>query len=58
MARVLRCEDVTGHCDAVVRGESEEEILAQVGPHARERHGLETVPPEVAAKARASIRDE
>lgn len=58
MTKVLHCQDVTGACDAVVRGETDEEILAQVGPHARERHGLETVPPELAEQARRSIREE
>ena len=58
MPKTLRCADVTGACDAVVHGETEDEILAQVGPHARDVHGLDPCPPEVVDKARAAIRDE
>lgn len=41
MTKRLRCADVTGDCEAVVTGESDEEILGQAVPHAKEAHGLE-----------------
>lgn len=41
MTKQLRCADVTGECDAVVTGETDEEILGQAVPHAKEVHGLE-----------------
>lgn len=40
MTKQLRCADVTGNCDAVVTGESDEEILEQAIPHAKEAHGM------------------
>lgn len=58
MPKVLSCAELTGNCPEVVRGQSESEILQQVARHAKERHGLDTVSPELASKARASIRDE
>jgi predicted small metal-binding protein len=36
----LRCRDVGPDCDAVVRAESEEEILAQVVQHAKSVHDM------------------
>lgn len=58
MSKVLACADVTGDCDGVVRGNSEGEILQGVAQHAKEVHGLDTVPPELVTKARESIREE
>lgn len=58
MAKAMRCGDVVPGCDFVARGDSEDEVMGQVAEHARTAHGLDSVPPELAAKARASIRDE
>ena len=57
MAKVLRCRDVGFDCDAEVRADSEDEVMAQVAAHAREVHGIEEVPDEVAQRALAAIRD-
>jgi predicted small metal-binding protein len=54
----MSCRDVGPDCDFVARGESEEEIMGQVAEHARDAHGLDEVPPELAEKARAAIKDE
>ncbi len=40
----LACRDAGFDCDAVVHGESEDEVMAQVEPHAREAHGVEVTP--------------
>ena len=58
MARSMSCRDVGPDCDFVARGESDEEVLGQVAEHARSAHGMEEVPPELAEKARAAIRDD
>ena len=58
MARSMNCRDVGPDCDFVARGESDEEVMGQVAEHARTAHGMEEVPSEMAAKARAAIRDE
>jgi predicted small metal-binding protein len=36
----LRCGDVVAGCDGVVRGETQEEVLARAAEHAEEAHGL------------------
>jgi predicted small metal-binding protein len=58
MAKTMSCRDVGPDCDFVARGESEEEIMSQVAEHARDAHGLDEVPPELAEKAKAAIKDE
>ena len=50
------CGAVVPACDARFSGDSEEDILAQVAIHAREAHGMDQVPPEVADQVRANIR--
>lgn len=58
MARTMSCKDVGPECDFVARGETDEEVLGQVAEHARTAHGLDEVPPELAEKAKAAIKDE
>lgn len=38
MAKILHCRDAGFDCDAVVRGDTVEDILAQVRPHAADTH--------------------
>jgi len=35
-----------------------EQVVAKVAEHARKDHGMQTIPPEVAAKVKASIQEE
>ena len=58
MARSMSCKDVGPECDFVARGETDEEVMGQVAEHARSAHGMGEVPPEMAEKVRAAIRDE
>ncbi|MDT5157513.1 MAG: hypothetical protein QOC99_3943 [Acidobacteriota bacterium] len=58
MAKTMSCRDVGPDCDFVARGETEEEVMGQVAEHARSAHDMEDVPPELAEKAKAAIRDE
>jgi predicted small metal-binding protein len=41
MARELRCRDLGTQCDAVIRGETEEEVLEKVVQHALAVHGID-----------------
>ena len=58
MGRRMDCRDVGPDCDFVARGESDEEVMRQVAEHADTAHGIKDVPPELAEKARAAIRDD
>ncbi len=40
MTMILHCRDAGFDCNAVVRGDSVDEIMAQVRPHAAEAHSL------------------
>jgi predicted small metal-binding protein len=57
MAKQIRCRDAGVDCDFEARAETEEELLKVCAEHAKAAHGLEQVPPELAAKVRAAIRD-
>ncbi len=52
----LNCRDAGFDCDAVVRGETVDEVMAQAGPHAQQVHGVD-VTPEMAGKIRTLVRD-
>ena len=58
MTRKMSCRDVGPDCDFVARGETDDEVMGQVAEHARTAHSMDEVPPEMAAKAKAAIRDE
>lgn len=51
----LRCKDVGFACDAVVRADTEEEVLRQGAEHARKIHGLTTIDDKTAATIRSKI---
>ncbi len=55
--KTLRCSDAGFDCQAVVKADSEEEVLSQAAAHAREVHGV-TVTPEMAAQIKTLIKDE
>ncbi len=52
----LRCRDVGYDCEAVVRGETVEDVLGQAAPHVKQVHG-EDVTPEQASQIAGLIRD-
>ena len=57
MAKVLRCGDVMPGCNFVAEGKDVAEVLAKGAEHAKEDHGIATIPPDVAAKVQAAIKD-
>jgi len=58
MAKTISCRDVGMDCDFVAKGETTEDIMRQAAEHARTAHNMTEIPPEVADKVRAAIRDE
>jgi predicted small metal-binding protein len=53
----FRCGEVVPGCGATFEGQSEDEILQQIGAHARDEHGMDEVPPEVVDTIRAKISE-
>jgi predicted small metal-binding protein len=58
MTKVLKCRDVGVDCDFVARGATVEEVMEKARQHAISDHGFAGIPPELADKAKAAIRDE
>ena len=58
MAKVLRCRDVGVDCDFVTSGATVEEVMQKAKDHASRDHGFADIPPELAEKVKAAIRDE
>ncbi len=58
MTKVLRCGDLMPGCDYEARAESEDELMQKAARHAREAHGMETIPPELVQQVKSKIRDE
>ncbi len=56
MAMELRCRDVGVDCDEVIRGETEEAVMAKAAEHARTQHDMEEVSLEMGEKIKEAIR--
>lgn len=57
MAKVLKCGDVAPGCNAVIEGKDVDELMAKAVEHAKKDHGMATIPPEMASKVQAAIKD-
>ena len=59
MGKIIDCNKVNPQsgCDHVVRGETEEELMANAKEHAVS-HGFSEVTPELIAHIKANIREE
>ncbi len=58
MRKMMRCRDVGMDCDFVAHGKNYEEVMRQAERHAKEKHGLTSVPPDLAAKVKAAIKEQ
>ena len=53
----LRCREVGFECDAVVRADSEEEVMRQAADHARKAHGMERISEDQERDIRSKIHE-
>jgi predicted small metal-binding protein len=51
----FNCGDIVPGCEWTIEGETDDDILENVGEHAREAHGMDEVPPEVQDRVRGLI---
>jgi predicted small metal-binding protein len=61
MAMTFKCKDVGVECPYVARGETEEELIADIVKHAKEVHGYtdeQLKDPEMMKKVKAAIEKE
>lgn len=56
MAKELRCRDLAIECDAVIRGETDEEVLEKAAQHALTAHGIDVRDAEMLQQLRSIIR--
>ncbi len=57
MAKQIACKDVVPGCSFTASAPSEEELVEKAAAHAREKHGVKEITPELAAKVKAAIAD-
>ena len=57
MAKVLHCGYLMPGCKAVIEGHDVAEVLKKGAEHAKTAHGMSTIPPDVAQKVQAAIKD-
>jgi predicted small metal-binding protein len=57
MEKELRCGDLMPGCNYVAKGQNADEVMAKAAEHAKRDHGMSSIPPDVASKARQAIRD-
>lgn len=58
MGKRIRCADVGPDCDFEAWAETEEELMEMVALHAKQAHGMDEIPPEMAEQVRSAIRDD
>ena len=56
--RRIACADVVPGCSFTATAETDESLTEQVIAHAKERHGVTEMTPELAAKVKAAITRE
>lgn len=57
MGKILRCADVVPGCKAVVRADTEAEVMRQAAEHATQAHGLQKLDDQTVRKVKAAIRN-
>lgn len=57
MPKVFKCGDLMPGCKAVIEGKDVAEVMAKGAEHAKTAHGMSTIPPDVAKKVQAAIKD-
>ena len=57
MSKQILCGDVVPGCTFTATAATEEEVLVKTAAHACDSHGLKEIPPDLAAKVKAAIKD-
>ena len=57
MAKVLKCGDLMPGCNFAAEGKDVAEVMAKGAAHAKSEHGISAIPPDLAQKVQAAIKD-
>ena len=55
MTKHIACGEIVEGCAFEASAANEEELVKQVSQHAAQKHGVEEITPELAAKVKAAI---
>lgn len=55
--KAINCRDVGVDCDFEAVGETVDEVMRKCVEHGKEAHGMQDIPPDLASKVQAAIRD-
>jgi predicted small metal-binding protein len=57
MAKSISCKDVGMDCDFTAKADTLEELMQAASAHAKEAHGLDSIPAELLPAVQAAVRD-
>ena len=57
MVKTMKCSDVGIDCDWSASADTEEALMIKIQEHAK-KHGFDDIPPELAEKVKACIKDQ
>jgi predicted small metal-binding protein len=57
MAKSISCKDVGMDCDFTAKADTLEELMQAAAAHAKEAHGLDSIPAEMMPAVQAAVRD-
>jgi predicted small metal-binding protein len=59
MAKSISCKDVgMTDCDFTAKADTIEGLMQAAAAHAKEAHGMDSIPPELMPMVQAAVRDE
>jgi predicted small metal-binding protein len=58
MGKVLKCGELVTGCNAVFRGETEEDVIRQATEHSKSAHNIPEIPKSLRKKLHRLVRDE
>lgn len=58
MAKILKCSELVSGCDAVFRGETEEDVMRLASEHSKAAHNVKEIPKSLRKKFHRLIHDE
>jgi len=53
----FKCKDVGVDCSFEATAETEEELMKKIAEHAKEAHGMETIPADMLARVKQAIKE-
>ena len=55
--RRISCRDIGVECDFVATGKTDDEVMRACAEHGKKAHNMAELPPELAQKVKAGIRE-